>query len=444
MPPTPQGPAHWPDMTRSTTPVSETIRLARLPRQGVRVAEDYRGTPDRFGLLRRYELVVPAFRRGCWFASDWPGKWPAGANRVLPWAFGEKLGRLNYGGLFVFLELQRGGYLAIVPIAGSETMTWLNVATGGRLVLNLGTLGTEPVACDAPLFAWARTDDLYTACHEAWSHALSRGSAAGPRQARTYPAVFRYLGWCSWEEYRADITSDLLVDAVRQLEDSPVPVRYVLVDDGHLDHKARRLRSFRPNAKFPDGWKPLLRLRKKDRIRWIGVWHDFNGYWRTIARDNDLGPELNEQLAALPSGALLPRESPGAAAAFYDAFLDAVVDAGFDFVKIDDQATNLAHYRGCGNAVAAGHHCCAALQDACRRRFHGLINCMAHNALCVFTTRNAVTRCSIDYKVGDAAKGKAHIWQSYANTLWLCQTVWGDHDMFHSSDPHAGRVFAVS
>ena len=83
------------------------------------MAEDYRGTPDRFGLLRRYELVVPAFRSGCWFASDWPGKWPAGANRVMPWAFGEKLGRLNYGGLFVFLELQRGGYLAIVPIAGS-------------------------------------------------------------------------------------------------------------------------------------------------------------------------------------------------------------------------------------------------------------------------------------------------------------------------------------
>ncbi|MFP4027964.1 MAG: Sip1-related alpha-galactosidase [Candidatus Brocadiia bacterium] len=28
--------------------------------------------------------------------------------------------------------------------------------------------------------------------------------------------------------------------------------------------------------------------------------------------------------------------------------------------------------------------------------------------------------------------------------LWLGPTVWGDHDMFHSSDTFAGRMMAVS
>ena len=440
-------PLQRPDMTKANTPIHGTIDLRRLPAKGVRVLHGYSGTPDRFGILRRDELVVPPFRRGCWFATDGPRRWPAGANRILPWPFGERFGRLNYGALFLLLELERGGTLAIVPIAGPLTTTWLNVSGGERLVLNLGTLGTEPVACDAPLFAWARSHDLYTACREAWAQAIRCKPVAGStalREDKRYPDVFRYLGWCSWEEYKGTISSDLLVKAVGQLEATGLPVRYVLVDDGHLEHEGRRLKSFAPNAKFPDGWRPLLELRSEAGIRWMGVWHDFNGYWGTVAPDNQLGAAVNEQLAELPTGAILPRNDPAAARAFYDAFLGSVRDQGFDFVKIDDQATNLAWYMGSDNAVEAARRCSVAVDAVVERLFDGLINCMAQNSVCVLNTRHgAVTRCSIDYKV-DPVKGKSHVWQSYHNTLWLCHTVWGDHDMFHSSDPDAGRMMAVS
>jgi len=41
----------------------------------------------------------------------------------------------------------------------------------------------------------------------------------------------------------------------------------------------------------------------------------------------------------------------------------------------------------------------------------------------VFNTRySAVTRCSRDYGVGNAEKGKYHLHQSYINTLWMGQT----------------------
>jgi hypothetical protein len=46
--------------------------------------------------------------------------------------------------------------------------------------------------------------------------------------------------------------------------------------------------------------------------------------------------------------------------------------------------------------------------------------------------------------VGDLARAKRHLHNSYGNMLWLGQTVWGDHDMFHSDDPIAGRMMAVS
>lgn len=48
---------------------------------------------------------------------------------------------------------------------------------------------------------------------------------------------------------------------------------------------------------------------------------------------------------------------------------------------------------------------------------------MAQGTVNIQNTRySAVTRCSIDYKLGDEAMAKSHILQSYANTLWLGQT----------------------
>jgi hypothetical protein len=74
----------------------------------------------------------------------------------------------------------------------------------------------------------------------------------------------------------------------------------------------------------------------------------------------------------------------------------------------------------------------------------GMINCMAHNNICAMHTANSqVTRCSEDYKKGDLWRAKHHLNNSYHNMLWLGQTVWGDHDMFHSSDGSAA-VFANS
>ena len=70
---------------------------------------------------------------------------------------------------------------------------------------------------------------------------------------------------------------------------------------------------------------------------------------------------------------------------------------------------------------------------------------MAQGTVNIQNTRHsAVTRCSIDYKMGDEAMGKSHLLQSYANTLWLGQTAWPDHDMFHSTDPASARLMAVS
>ena len=93
--------------------------------------------------------------------------------------------------------------------------------------------------------------------------------------------------------------------------------------------------------------------------------------------------------------------------------------------------------------VVANHR---ALATACANRLNGnLINCMAHNSLGLFNTReSAVTRCSEDYALEDEWRGKMHLFNSFGNMMLFGPTVWGDHDMFHSNDRMAGEMMARS
>lgn len=447
-------------------PIAESIEFGKLGPSGVKILKDYSGQPNKFGILKRYELVLPEFSRGCYFSGDHHPEvaWPDGANRIQPWLFDnlEELCSQDYirrpsnyervrEGMFLLLELKTGEYLAIVPISGPRTMAWLYAAKDGRIVLNLGTLGTKAVSCNAPLFAWYSSYDVYAACRMAWALAITCEPVATStnfRYKKRYPEVFKYLGWCSWEEYKWNINEKVLLDVARQIEASGLPIRYLLVDDGHLDADERRkLRSFNPNKdKFPNGWAPLLAMRKKNKIKWMGLWNTTSGYWETVSPQNNFGKQINEHLVTVDwTDALVPRNDPKSTKIFYDAHIGAVKKHGFDFVKIDCQARNAAWYIDTDNAVEATSNNLQALESAVKDNVDGIINCMAHNLACVFNTKySAVTRSSIDYKAGKEARGKSHLLQSYSNTLWIGQTVWGDHDMFHSSDRFAGRIMAVS
>ncbi len=445
------GPSAW----RGGRPVP----VEDLPPSGVKVLEGFTGKPDSRGILARFPLELPAFEAACFFSSD-GRRWPGDANRIYPW-MAKDLGSLLPGkgkrrrrrvephGLFLLLKLPSGEVLALLPLAGPETMSWLELRRGGRVDLLLGNLGTSPVSCDAPLLAWGRSGNPYEACALAWKRALLAPPVRGRvrfRSEKTYPVPFRYLGWCSWEQYKKRIDEKVLLSAARGIEASGIPVRWLLVDDGFQTMEDGMLVSFAPDKKkFPRGWAPLLAMRKPGKIRWMGLWNAFIGLWHNISPRNELG-DLNRFLAPLgKGGSLLPKADPASARAFYDAFLGSMAGFGFDFAKIDVQSYLLREYRGTPRAVRAAALCSQALEEAARKHLKGLINCMAQNAVCLFNTRySAVTRCSIDYSKGSAARGRRHIFQSFHNTLWLGQTVWPDHDMFHSSDPACGRLMAVS
>ena len=445
--------------------MDEISFLTRQDGSGVEVQAGG-AAPDERGVLGTHRLALPDFEKANYFAAyqkyelTYAGYdiWPETCNQIQPLAITDFDDLTPYG-MFLLLKLANDHYLALLPLAGPQTLAWF-VGGDGDLLLNVGHLGHGRVEDDIPLLAWAYGDDPYVACHRVWGEAIAHpsiGQSTRWREEKTYPEVFRYLGWCSWTEYENRITDEILADAAQRIAANDIPIRSMLVDDGHLHHDERQLLSFEPNEKFPDGWARLMSSRRPDGLRWIGLWLNFNGYWNGISPDNQLGA-VNEHLERLDyqpmpwvaerdaavTETLTPRNGIDHAFAFYDAMFGAARRQGFDFVKVDNQARALHIRRGTEQPVAGASNAAQAMEAAARLHMDGLINCMAMNSVCIFNTRiGGVTRCSEDYHQGDLPRVRRHVYNSFGNIPWIGQTVWGDHDMYHSCEPY-GRMMAAS
>ncbi|RRJ97078.1 raffinose synthase [Opitutaceae bacterium TAV4] len=458
--------------------------------------------PDANGFIHSQSVRLPRWKRCCYYApfqrhaiNPALDLWPEGYNQChpLPIRSDAELQQAKRGGLFALFELADGSFLALLPLAGMKSAAWLcgNGKTDTNenpLRLDASHFGSPDTPFDGelPLLSAARARTPCAAAARAWELALAHPAMRGCgrlRHDKHYPEVFEYLGWCSFEEYKLDINERIITRALRALAASPVPVRWALIDDGHIDDGSRvadpllqtqegvnggpglananaslhvrRLHSVHPHPeKFPHGWNPIrAAVDANPRLRWLGLWLNYNGYWGGIAPDHKLGVDIDNHLISLDpqnpaDSPKLPGEKLGDAEAFYEAFTKPVHEAGFDFIKVDNQAASLRFYAGSpavGNAVAAAASCRHALEKSVAAHFDGIIGCMAHNNLCVLHQPvSQVMRCSEDYKKEDAWRAKHHLHNSFGNMLWMGQTVWGDHDMFHSSDRVAGALMARS
>jgi len=445
--------------------VAQQLVIPDMPK-GLFVEDLESAQPDQSGVLLTRDLVLPDFERGAYFGGGLGSnfKWPRLANQLTPWyvsnndmstLFAEPFAKnpcrtIGKGaqkqGMFALYQLKSGEYLTILPLSKGSTMSWLETSRDGKVQLVLGNYGKGKVTGRVPLAAWAKDKNLYRSLFNAWQQVITEVDGATDwRSNKSYPEAFEYLGWCSWEFFKKRIDSDKLVQAAKTIEESGLPIRWFLVDDGFQVQDGLSLKSFAPNSKtFPDGWKPLMDMRKEEKIKWFGLWHSHMGLWKGIHNQNRFG-DLNDDF--IPFGKQLgPGRSKEGTQRFYDAFIGSVADYGFDFVKIDNQSLYNNRQKNVNSSVEVNAWMTEALENAIKERMpQGVINCMCQGTPQILGTRHsAVARVSIDYKLNDLAKAKAHIEQSYVVTLMQGQTVWPDHDMFHSSDPDCGELMAIS
>lgn len=127
-----------------------------------------------------------------------------------------------------------------------------------------------------PVLAWSFGSNTNEASYLLFSRLLKHDEYKKTmrlRYQKDYPEMFKYLGWCTWEQYKKDINSELLKNEIIKLKTIDLPIRYAIIDDGHLSSRSAKniknqLTSFLPNDKFPQGFSPLLSLREPG---WFGM-----------------------------------------------------------------------------------------------------------------------------------------------------------------------------
>ncbi|MEM9083488.1 MAG: Sip1-related alpha-galactosidase, partial [Planctomycetota bacterium] len=393
------------------------------------VMADLSGVPDGRGVLQEQELILPDYRSSAYFAGAQrfgidPERvtWPDGCNQLQPLVY-ERLADLKEGGLMVLAELSDGRCLCLLPIAGREAVSWFG-SKPHDITLRVGTLGDAMYQGHADLLAVAVAECPAAAASNAWSIATRAPTVRGwltLRQNKTFPRIFERLGWCSWEAFRADIDEGKLRETFRGIGRSDVPIKWAIIDDGWLDGLSTRhtdprqcddraLLSFTSNPdRFPDGLSSLVDSMHRAGIEDAGLWLNFNGYWEGLHATHQIR-ELDSHLFEVKPGVLLPRPSQESSRAFYDTMLLGARHAGFSFLKVDNQAKNLDFYASAvPNAAEASAENSASLEAVSAAGFDAMINCMAHNNVCAFSTVwSAVTRCSEDYLKGDPWRAKMH------------------------------------
>lgn len=441
-----------------------------ISQNGVEILTGYSATPNK-GVLNTFSVTLPEYESVVYISTVGREKILDGMNRVFSWATNDlktiisdgfnpdsKAGVPSRNGLLALFKLKNGEYLLLQGIASPKAMSYFVIADDGKLGVNLATFGVDAVSGDIPLITYARGTNVYDVFQQAWKNAINTEALKGRsamRYEKKYPEIFEYLGWCSWEQYRVNVSSDLIVDAMQKIEKSPIPIRWVLLDNGH-EHQYKttdgmnssRMLSFNANPEtFPDGFKPMM-AAKTDKIKWTGIWHTMNAHWQGLHPEHGIR-ELDPYLVKISKkegfDVIMPKGDLVSSKMFYNALIGSVKENGFDFVKIDNQNRQLSFYQGMSNPVEIVSQHAQSLESASLEYSNGLMNCFSLDLLSLMNTRySATSRVSVDYLLNNEAKAKSHILQSYQNTLWMGQAVWPDHDMFHSSDKFCGRLMAVS
>ncbi|WP_017446661.1 Sip1-related alpha-galactosidase [Gayadomonas joobiniege] len=442
-------------------PVLAAIKITDAKRQLIEVNLPTT-IPNQEGMVLSQEIDLPDFKQGVYyrpFTREGRG-FIARGNRVEAVAFNNIRELVNYQpsqtrdahinvqqGQFMLLELLDGRYLAVLPMTSDKVYGQFFIEQN-KVIIKTGNFGSQAVSGKIPLLIWAYGDSPYAATEAVWQQVFASGYvAAEPREFKNYPQEpYGYLGWCSWEHYKTKISQTVITDAFKTLEKSDAPFRWVMVDDGYLDQKRGQLLSFGVDKKkFPNGWQPIMDLKKSETIKWVGIWRNFGGYMNGVSPEHtmqDLKPYLTPVKRA---NTVLPDGTAEGAKAFYDKMIADTKNNGFDFIKVDFHTHTFDLYKGSLDPVGAMRQNNEALENATHKMNVPLLNCIAQpNINSLQTKYSALTRSSPDYNQKDKNKNKSNTYQSFANHLWMNQTVWGDLDMFHTHDKRDVQPMAIA
>ena len=288
------------------------------------------------------------------------------------------------------------------------------------------------------VFALTTGKDVYKIIEKTYSYVFSEINKEHLlRRNKELPEIFRYLGWCSWNSLYHNVSSEKVMKIIKDILNKGVKISYVLIDDGWQKlNDNKQVQSFEPDPiKFPEGFYEFSLKIKKLGVKWVGLWHTINVYWRGIDPESVLAKKMIKLLEYGKSG-LIPM--PEKAYDFFNYWYSLLNKWNIDFVKVDNQSSIGYEYEGKYPIEKAASEIHKGLESAGYVNNISVLNCMAMQPENVFNWyKSSVSRNSMDYIPGIISRGKLHLYFNAYNSLWMSQVVWPDWDMFQSNDPLA-------
>lgn len=362
---------------------------------------------------------------------------------------------------FFYWKYDDGLYGAAIPLSGNGYRTTLG-SEDGKFGCKSFTY-TKEAPGDVPMMAIGFGEDPYILFESLYSAGLEMmGKSENRRVKKTYPEQLEYIGWCTWNSSDMGKTLDEehLLNGTATFTDNKFPLGWLLIDDGWFDQDGKRLNAFTPNPdKFPNGFKSLTsRLKSQYGLKYVGIWHAYDGYWNGINPGSKLGERYKSELfnwtqnesVDVPSKSVsysFIKPESDSLKAFYDQWHQYFLKEGFDFVKVDNQLVSerMSVDTYPIDLIAVKMH--EALYASVFKNFNGaIINCMdmTNDAFYNFG-RSAIGRTVEDYfperdgGVGyKLEKGgpAAHVLMALYNSLYFSQLVYTDFDMFESNNTY--------
>ncbi len=347
-----------------------------------------------------------------------------------------------------FLSVEKdGAHYALLPLCGDNVK---GEFFGPSLALSVGMSGKFHIS--GSFLAVSKADDPYTAVRNVYRDAHDLGGIRVPlRDGRELPALFNGFGWCTWDAFRHDVTSEKIYSKLDELKEKKIPLKWIMIDDGWSSFENWRLTAFEEDrTKFPEGLKACItRIKEEYGVEYVGVWHAYTGYWFGIDKTTALYEEQKENLVTCPCGMAIPSPDEEKAFAFWDKWHSYLADCGVDFLKIDNQSGYGPRFEGMYPTVEAVRASHAAIERSVMKNFGGgLINCMGMDMESVLSRPfTALSRNSDDFFPGKKRGFVQHLMQNAYNAVWHGNMYFCDYDMWwscHESAVQSGVLRAVS
>lgn len=338
-------------------------------------------------------------------------------------------------------------YIYLLPLNGDNCFCEFGE---GKAYLSIGSL--EHSRISGCFLCVSKSLDPYSAIENTYHSARKSGGIKGKLiEEKEFPERLNGLGFCTWNMCYNNLTSEKIYQKLDELRRKNVPVRWFLFDNGWLQIKDGMLLSFKEDReKIPEGLKECIRKIKSEYgIKYVGLWHTFNGYSLGIHPDGELFREQKNNLEKMPGGAISISSDRQKAFNFWDSWHGYLEECGVDFIKVDSQSTYSVLCEGRDSNIGYTRSNTLALEESAEKHFSKtIINCMGMDMLNVLERSTAVSRTSGDFDPnGSSYRFYKHLRQNTWNSLWHGRMYFGDSDMFWTSGPfykHESVMRAIS